>query len=50
MGQERHEVSTSELARWVIIAALLVAGIAAYFWLAPDTEPVAPPAVQEPVQ
>jgi hypothetical protein len=41
MGQERHHVTRSELARWAVAAALLLVGIAAYFRLAPTTAPAA---------
>jgi hypothetical protein len=44
MGQERHHITRSELARWAVAAALLLVGIAAYFRLAPTTAPVAPAA------
>jgi hypothetical protein len=43
MADERQEVTGSELARWIIIAVLVVAGLAAALWLAPGTEPIAPP-------
>ena len=29
----------ARVARWLVLAALLVAGIALYFWLAPGTVP-----------
>lgn len=43
MADERQEVSGSELARWIIIAVLVAAGLGAALWLAPRTEPIAPP-------
>ena len=43
MADERQEVSGSELARWIIIAVLVVAGLGAALWLAPGTAPLAPP-------
>jgi hypothetical protein len=43
MADERQEVSGSELSRWIIIAVLVLAGLGAAFWLAPSTEPIAPP-------
>ncbi len=30
--------------RWVLVAALILLGIALYFWFAPSSQPVAPPA------
>lgn len=46
MADERSEIAISELARWLVIAVVLVTGIALYFWLAPTTPPVARPAVE----
>ena len=43
MADERQEVSGSELSRWIIIAVLVVLGLGAALWLAPGTEPIAPP-------
>ncbi|MEO8227878.1 MAG: hypothetical protein ABI637_10610 [Gemmatimonadota bacterium] len=37
MAEERAEVASSDLARWVVIAVVLVIGIALYFWLSPST-------------
>ncbi len=36
-----------QLGRWVLIAALILLGIALFFWHAPTTEPAAPPALLE---
>lgn len=36
-----------QLGRWILIAVLLVLGIALFFWYAPTTEPAAPPSVVE---
>ncbi|HUR95243.1 MAG TPA: hypothetical protein VMY76_11700 [Gemmatimonadales bacterium] len=36
-----------ELGRWLIVAALLVLGLALYFLYAPKSEPPASPAVSE---
>jgi hypothetical protein len=30
--------------RWVMVAMLILVGIALYFWFAPSSEPAAPPA------
>jgi hypothetical protein len=45
MNDERLEIAGSELTRWLIVAGLVVAGIALFFWLAPGTEPVVGPVV-----
>ena len=47
MDQERATLTGSELVRWLVVAALIVAGIALFFYFAPSTEPVVPPTVQE---
>lgn len=36
-----------QLGRWVLIAALLLLGIALFFWYAPVTEPAALPSAVE---
>lgn len=36
-----------EMGRWLIVAALILAGVALYFWFAPSSRPVAPPATSE---
>jgi hypothetical protein len=33
--------------RWFLVAALILVGIALYFWFAPSSQPVAPPAGAE---
>lgn len=40
MAEERAEVASSDLARWAVIAAVVVVGVALYFWLSPSTVPV----------
>jgi uncharacterized BrkB/YihY/UPF0761 family membrane protein len=47
MDDDRVVVSGSELIRWLIIAAVIIAGIALFFYFAPSTEPAVPPSVQE---
>jgi hypothetical protein len=32
------------MGRWYMVAVLILAGIALYFWFAPSSRPVAPPA------
>jgi len=48
MDHDRIELSGSELIRWLIVAALIIAGIALFFYFAPSTTPVVPPSVEEP--
>lgn len=47
MSDERVSVTLRDLSRWLIVALMLVGGLAAYFALAPGTEPVMPPAMAE---
>ncbi len=48
MDQDRAELSGSELIRWLVVAALIIAGIALFFYFALATRPVVPPSVEEP--
>lgn len=47
MDDDRAEVTGSELVRWLIVAALIVAGIGLFFYFAKSTQPVVPPTVEE---
>ncbi len=47
MDHDRVELSGSELIRWLVVAALVIAGIALFFYFAPSTEPVVRPSVEE---
>lgn len=47
MSDERMVVGGSEVARWLLVAALIVGGIVLYVVFAPDSRPVATPSVQE---
>jgi hypothetical protein len=47
MEHDRVELTGSELVRWLIVAALVVAGIGLFFYFAKSTEPVVPPTVEE---
>ncbi|HEU4700302.1 MAG TPA: hypothetical protein VFS40_14050 [Gemmatimonadales bacterium] len=44
MNDERLDISPPELARWLAVAAVILAGAGLYLWLAPRTAPLAPPA------
>ncbi len=47
MSEDRAVVSVSQLARWMLVAGLVVLGIVLYFIFAPDSRPVATPTIQE---
>jgi uncharacterized BrkB/YihY/UPF0761 family membrane protein len=47
MDDDRVVLSGSELLRWMIVAIVVIAGIALYFYVAPSTKPAVPPSVQE---
>jgi hypothetical protein len=47
MGKDRVELAGSELFRWAVVAAIIIAGIVLFFYFAPDTKPVVPPTAQE---
>jgi uncharacterized BrkB/YihY/UPF0761 family membrane protein len=47
MEEDRTTLSGSELLRWMIIALVVIAGIALFFYFAPSTKPAVPPSVQE---
>jgi uncharacterized BrkB/YihY/UPF0761 family membrane protein len=47
MDDDRVVLSGSELVRWMIVAAIIIAGIALFFYFAPSTKPAVPPSVQE---
>ena len=36
-----------QMGRWILIAALVLLGIALFFWYAPVNEPAAPPSTAE---
>ena len=47
MDDDRQELSGSELIRWLIVAAIIIAGIALFFYFGPSSKPAVPPSVQE---
>ena len=47
MTEEREEVTLRGLARWLVIAALVLAGLALYFAYGRDTTPVVPSVMLE---
>jgi hypothetical protein len=47
MEDQRVTLSGSELLRWMIVALVIIAGIALFFYFAPSTKPAVPPSVQE---
>ncbi len=49
MNDARSAPRGPEMGRWLAVAALILAGIALFFWFAPSSRPVAPPAGAETV-
>ena len=47
MDDDRVTLTGSELLRWLVVAALVIAGIALFFYFAPSSKPAVPPSVQE---
>lgn len=47
MSNERTVVGSGEVARWLLVAVLIVVGVVLYFIFAPDSRPVATPSIQE---
>jgi hypothetical protein len=47
MDHDRTELRGSELLRWLVVAALVLAGIGLFFYFAPSSKPVVPPSVGE---
>lgn len=47
MADERPRIPAADLGRWLLVAALLLAGIALYFRYAPGAEPLVHPALPE---
>jgi hypothetical protein len=47
MDEDRTVLSGSELARWIVVALIIIAGIGLFFYFAPSSKPAVPPSVQE---
>jgi multidrug efflux pump subunit AcrA (membrane-fusion protein) len=47
MENDQVTLAGSELARWMIVAAVVIAGIGLFFYFAPSTQPAVPPSVEE---
>jgi hypothetical protein len=47
MDDDRASLSGSDLIRWMIVAAIIIAGIVLFFYFAPSSKPAVPPTVQE---
>jgi hypothetical protein len=47
MHEERNTIRGPEVGRWLVVAAVLLIGLALYFVYAPRTDPPARPAEQE---
>ena len=41
MADERVTATLPELVRWLVVAVLVIVGLALFLWLAPGTPPVA---------
>ncbi len=50
MTNEHGTIGGLDLARWAIVAAMIVAGVALFFLYAGKTRPVVEPSVQEAVR
>jgi hypothetical protein len=48
MDDDRVVLSGSELVRWMVVAAIIIAGIGLFFYFAPSSKPAVPPSVEEP--
>jgi hypothetical protein len=48
MDDDRVALSGSELIRWMVVVAIIIAGIGLFFYFAPSSKPAVPPTVQEP--
>jgi hypothetical protein len=44
MSDERVEVPAGAVARWLLVALVILAGIGLFLWNGPATLPIAPPA------
>lgn len=47
MADERSRIPAGELARWLFVAVLIVAGIVLYFRYAPRSEPIVTPNMRD---
>jgi len=47
MADERTRIPGRELGRWLVVAVILLLGIALYFYYGPRAEPVVRPVVQD---
>jgi hypothetical protein len=47
MDNDQVTLGGSELVRWIVVAALVVAGIGLFFYFAPSSKPAVPPSVEE---
>jgi uncharacterized BrkB/YihY/UPF0761 family membrane protein len=47
MENDQVTLTGSELARWIVVVLLIIAGIGLFFYFAPSTKPALPPSVEE---
>jgi hypothetical protein len=50
MENDQVTLAGSELVRWLVVAALIIAGIGLFLYFAPSTTPAVPPSVEETPQ
>ncbi|MDQ3224187.1 MAG: hypothetical protein M3Q75_12075 [Gemmatimonadota bacterium] len=50
MDHDRVVLTGSELFRWIMVAALILAGLGLFFYFARSAQPVVPPSVEESVR
>jgi hypothetical protein len=50
MDEDRASITGAELVRWLLLAAVILAGVGLFFYFGSSTQPVVPPTVQETVR
>jgi hypothetical protein len=50
MDEERASITGAELVRWLLLVAVILAGIGLFFYFGSSTQPVIPPTVSETVR
>jgi hypothetical protein len=50
MENDQVTLAGSELVRWIVIAALIIAGIGLFLYFAPSSRPAVPPSIEEQVR
>jgi len=47
MDEDRVTLAGSDLARWIVIAVIIIAGVGLFLYFAPSAKPAVPPTVEE---